>query len=46
MPLGEIDDVLPYLYRRAMENIDVLKGSRKEVKLLKAQIKYRLKNAF
>ncbi|GAB6028785.1 Hydroxyproline dehydrogenase, variant 2 [Chamberlinius hualienensis] len=45
-PYGTVDEVLPYLYRRAMENQAVIKGSRKEVKLLQAEMKYRTKRMF
>ena len=42
VPYGPLDEVLPYLSRRAAENRVVLSGARKELQLLSAELKRRM----
>ena len=42
VPYGPLDEVLPYLSRRAAENRVVLSGARKELQLLSAELKRRV----
>jgi len=42
VPFGSIDEVMPYLIRRAQENSDVLGGIAKETTMLRAELKRRL----
>jgi hypothetical protein len=42
VPYGPLEEVLPYLSRRAAENRVVLSGARKELQLLKAELKRRI----
>ena len=42
VPNGPLDEVLPYLSRRAAENRVVLSGARKELQLLSAELKRRV----
>ena len=46
VPYGPMDEVLPYLSRRAAENRSVMAGARRERDLLVAEIKRRFKPAF
>lgn len=41
-----MDEVLPYLARRAVENKSVLEGARKEKILLNKELKYRIGRKF
>lgn len=43
VPYGPIEAVLPYLSRRAYENKGMLKGSQKEIELLKGEFRGRIK---
>ena len=43
VPFGPVKEVLPYLSRRAYENSSMLSNTHKEVKLLKDELKFRLK---
>ena len=42
VPFGSIDEVMPYLIRRAQENSEVLGGIAKETGMLRAELKRRL----
>ena len=42
LPYGEVQEVLPYLLRRAQENGDMLGNAGAEVNLLKQELKKRL----
>ena len=42
VPYGRVDEVLPYLIRRAQENGDLLGGSSHESSLLFAELRRRL----
>lgn len=42
VPFGSIDEVMPYLIRRAQENSDVLGGIAKETTMLRSELKRRL----
>ncbi|KAM9147157.1 hydroxyproline dehydrogenase [Pangshura tecta] len=42
VPFGALEDVLPYLVRRAQENRSVLQGTRKERALLRRELRRRL----
>lgn len=43
VPFGSIDDTLPYLLRRLLENRSVLNGVRRERDLLSSALKHRMK---
>jgi len=42
VPFGAVDEVMPYLIRRAQENNDVLGGVAKETEMLKAELRRRI----
>jgi Proline dehydrogenase len=42
VPFGKVDEVIPYLIRRAQENSDVLGGVGAEVAMLKQELARRL----
>jgi proline dehydrogenase len=42
VPYGGVEEVLPYLVRRAEENSDVLAGVGQELGMLRAELKRRL----
>mmetsp|Transcript_2186 Transcript_2186/g.4489 ORF Transcript_2186/g.4489 Transcript_2186/m.4489 type:complete len:676 (+) Transcript_2186:149-2176(+) len=42
VPFGSVDEVMPYLIRRAQENSDVLGGIAKETNMLRSELKRRL----
>lgn len=42
VPYGTVDEVIPYLVRRAQENSDMLGGVDKELRLMKTELKRRL----
>jgi len=46
LPYGPIDEVIPYLLRRAQENSDVLGNVGKEMSLLKGELKRRIRGLF
>ena len=42
VPYGKIDEVMPYLIRRAQENSDALGGAKHELQMIKSEIKRRI----
>ncbi|KFM71178.1 putative proline dehydrogenase 2, partial [Stegodyphus mimosarum] len=46
IPFGTIDEVLPYIARRAIENKSVIEGGRKELSLLKKELSRRTLGTF
>ncbi|XP_071163980.1 hydroxyproline dehydrogenase-like [Mytilus edulis] len=46
VPYGSIEDTLPYLLRRLLENRSVLNGVRRERELLRSALKHRLKQKY
>lgn len=42
VPYGPVQEVIPYLLRRAEENGDVLGGGLKEMRLIQAEVSRRL----
>lgn len=42
IPYGSLEEVIPYLIRRAQENRSVLHGARREQKLLSQELRRRL----
>lgn len=44
VPYGIIEEVMPYLIRRAQENADALSGAKKELDMIKSEIRRRLFN--
>ena len=42
VPFGEVEQVIPYLVRRAQENSSVLGGVQKEKRMVAAEIRRRL----
>ena len=42
VPFGSIDEVMPYLIRRAQENSEVLGGIAKETGMLRSELRRRL----
>eukprot|EP00501_MAST-03F_sp_TOSAG23-6_P001321 GSMAST32.ASY1.ANO1.1369.1 assembled CDS len=42
VPYGPLNEVLPYLVRRAQENSDIMQGVGGEIKMLKKELKRRL----
>jgi proline dehydrogenase len=46
VPYGKIQEVMPYLIRRAQENADALSGAKKEIKLIDSELHRRFKLVF
>jgi proline dehydrogenase len=42
VPYGIIEEVMPYLIRRAQENADALSGAKHELKMISQEIKRRV----
>jgi len=42
VPYGKVNEVMPYLIRRAQENADVLGAARAELRMIGAELKRRL----
>lgn len=42
MPFGPVDEVIPYLVRRAQENSTVLGGVQKEKSMVSAELRRRI----
>lgn len=42
VPFGEVEQVIPYLVRRAQENFSVLGGVQKEKRMVAAEIRSRM----
>ena len=42
VPFGQVEEVIPYLVRRAQENSSVLGGVAKEKKMVAAEVRRRL----
>ncbi|KAL6762746.1 proline dehydrogenase/oxidase [Haematococcus lacustris] len=42
VPYGEVEQVLPYLLRRAAENSNLLKGAKRDIQLLRAELRDRV----
>jgi proline dehydrogenase len=42
VPYGKVNEVMPYLIRRAQENADVLGNAKAELKMIMAEIKRRV----
>lgn len=42
IPYGSLEEVIPYLIRRAQENRSVLQGARREQELLSQELRRRL----
>lgn len=42
IPYGSLEEVIPYLIRRAQENQSVLRGARREWELLSQELRRRL----
>lgn len=42
IPYGSLEEVIPYLIRRAQENQSVLRGARREQELLSQELRRRL----
>ncbi len=42
VPYGKVEEVMPYLIRRAQENADALSGAKKELDLIRSELWRRL----
>jgi proline dehydrogenase len=42
VPYGKVNEVMPYLMRRAQENADALSGAKIEIQMIDKEIKRRL----
>lgn len=42
VPYGKVEEVMPYLLRRAQENSDALGGARKELKMVQSELSRRI----
>lgn len=46
VPYGKVQEVMPYLIRRAQENSDALGGAKEELQMMTTELKRRFLNSF